>query len=142
MKNKNIRELCNYSNLFSFLKFGLNNFLVAKVLFLFHLFKFCMSNLLYICIKIVFKLKILFYFLLFYWRFFFSITVDCTNNKGLGGVLCCQATPKFERGRMLDLPLKPLLLLHFVCGVFLCHSVTLSSCILINSTVELSDIAL
>jgi len=55
MKNKNIRELCNYSNLFSILKFGLNNFLVAKVLFLFRLFKFCMSNLLYICIKIVFQ---------------------------------------------------------------------------------------
>ena len=30
------------------------------------------------------------------------------------GLLSCQNTPKFERGRMLDLPLKPLLLLHFV----------------------------
>jgi hypothetical protein len=30
------------------------------------------------------------------------------------GLLSCQATPNFERGRMLELPLKPLLLLHFV----------------------------
>ena len=30
------------------------------------------------------------------------------------GLLSCLNAPKFERGRMLDLPLKPLLLLHFV----------------------------
>jgi hypothetical protein len=28
--------------------------------------------------------------------------------------LSCQPTPKFKRGTMLELPLKPLLLLHFV----------------------------
>jgi len=32
------------------------------------------------------------------------------------GLLSCPPTPKFERGRMLDLSLKPLLLLHFVMG--------------------------
>lgn len=30
------------------------------------------------------------------------------------GLLSCPPTPKFKRGRMLELPLKPLLLLHFV----------------------------
>ncbi len=37
------------------------------------------------------------------------------------GPLSCPPTPKFERGRMLELPLKPLLLLHFVIAIFIIH---------------------
>jgi len=32
------------------------------------------------------------------------------------GLLSCLNILKFEQGRMLELPLKPLLLLHFVMG--------------------------
>ena len=35
------------------------------------------------------------------------------------GLLSCPPPPKFERGRMFQLPLKPLLLLHFVSGMLI-----------------------
>ncbi len=46
-------------------------------------------------------------------RYIERLSVAAVRDFGLRS---CQATPKFERGRMLELPLKPLLLLHFVMG--------------------------
>jgi hypothetical protein len=48
--------------------------------------------------------------------FFFPTESQRLSVAAVGdcGLFICRNTQKFERGRMLDLPMKPLLLLHFV----------------------------
>lgn len=71
---------------------------------------------------------------LFYFYIFYSIGV-CLRSR-LYTVMDCRLlswplTPKFKRGRKLELPMKPLLLLNFVKGWRSILSVLKSICLLI-----------